>query len=109
MTDKEEFMLGELKRLQHEIDVLKDVYAHYLEEGLKREERAVQETNEMRTMAEAAKARSEQLEEDITHSKGLEDKMEELEQKVEELEQKVEELEQKVEELEETVEELEEI
>jgi hypothetical protein len=57
MTGREEFILSELKRLQREIDVLKKVYAHYLEEGLKREERAMQEMDKMRArMEEAAQA-----------------------------------------------------
>jgi soluble cytochrome b562 len=95
MTDKEEFILSELKRLQREIDVLKEVYAHYLEEGLNREERTTQELNKMRALVEeAAKATSEQLEENIKHSNGLEDKIEELEEKIEELEEKIEELEE---------------
>ena len=41
MTGREEFILSELKRLQGEIDVLKEIYAHYLDEGLKREERTL--------------------------------------------------------------------
>ena len=61
MTDKEEFILTELKRLQREIDVLKEVYAHYLEEGLKREERAMQEMNKMRARIEEAAAANEKL------------------------------------------------
>jgi len=99
MTDKEEFILNELKRLQREIDVLKEVYARYLEEGLKREERAADETDEMRARAEAAQVWSQQLEENITLSKELENKMRELEQRLEDLEEMVEELEETVEEL----------
>ena len=96
MTDKEEFILSELKRLQREIDLLKEVYAHYLEEGLKREELV-----EDAMMEEVIETNSEQLEEDITHSKGAVEKIEELEEKIEELEEKIEELEEKIEELEE--------
>jgi len=61
MTGREEFILSELKRLQHEIDVLKEVYAHYLEEGLKREERATQEMNKMRARMEEAAQANEKL------------------------------------------------
>jgi hypothetical protein len=61
MTDKEEFILTELKRLQREIDVLKEVYARYLEEGLKREERVTQEMNKMRARMEEAAAANEKL------------------------------------------------
>jgi hypothetical protein len=61
MTGREEFILSELKRLQHEIDVLKEVYAHYLEEGLKREERAMQEMNKMRARMEEAAQANEKL------------------------------------------------
>ena len=53
MTDKEEFILNELKRLQGEIDVLKEVYAHYLDEGLKREERVEDAMNRMFTITES--------------------------------------------------------
>ncbi len=71
MTDKEEFILSELKRLQREIDLLKEVYAHYLEEGLKREELV-----EDAMMEEVIETNSEQLEEDIAHSNGAVEKIE---------------------------------
>ncbi|MGA7076259.1 MAG: hypothetical protein WBZ42_06915 [Halobacteriota archaeon] len=61
MTGREEFILSELKRLQREIDVLKKVYAHYLEEGLKREERAMEEMNKMRARMEEAAQANEKL------------------------------------------------
>jgi hypothetical protein len=61
MTGREEFILSELKRLQREIDVLKKVYAHYLEEGLKREERAMQEMDKMRARMEEAAQANEKL------------------------------------------------
>ncbi|HYA33499.1 MAG TPA: hypothetical protein VEG65_05835 [Candidatus Bathyarchaeia archaeon] len=61
MTDKEEFILSELKRLQREIDVLNEVYAHYLEEGLKREERTMQEMDRMRARIEKTASTSEML------------------------------------------------
>ncbi|MGD0171927.1 MAG: hypothetical protein ABSB81_07365 [Halobacteriota archaeon] len=104
MTDKEEFILNELKRLQGEIDVLKEVYAHYLDEGLKREERVEDAMNRMFTITEerVTEADSEQSEKNITHSDGPAEKIEELEEKIEELEEKIEELEEKIEELEET-------
>jgi hypothetical protein len=50
MTDKEGFILNELKRLQSEIDVLKEVYAHYLDEGLKREQRVKDAMNKTLTI-----------------------------------------------------------
>jgi chromosome segregation ATPase len=103
MSDKEGFILSELKRLQREIDVLKEVYAHYLDEGLKREERVIDAMNKTLTIVEEeTEANNERLEENITHSKGPLQKIEELEEKIEELEEKVEELEEKIEELEET-------
>jgi hypothetical protein len=61
MTGREEFILSELKRLQGEVDVLKEVYGHYLEEGLKREERAMQEMNKMRARIEEAAQANEKL------------------------------------------------
>jgi hypothetical protein len=61
MTGREEFILSELKRLQSEIDVLKEVYGHYLEEGLKREERAMEEMNKMRARIEEAALANEKL------------------------------------------------
>ena len=104
MTDKEEFILNELKRLQGEIDVLKEVYAHYLDEGLKREERVEDAMNKMLTITEerVTEADSEQSEKNITHSKRPVEKIAELEEKIEELEEKIAELEEKIEELEET-------
>jgi len=103
MTDKEGFILSELKRLQSEIDVLKEVYAHYLDEGLKREQRVKDAMNKTLTIVEGVtEADNERLEENITHSKGTVEKIEELEEKIEELEEKIEELEEKIEELEET-------
>jgi hypothetical protein len=50
MNDKEGFILNELKRLQSEIDVLKEVYAHYLDEGLKREQRVKDAMNKTLTI-----------------------------------------------------------
>jgi hypothetical protein len=41
--------------------VLKEVYAHYLEEGLKREERAMQEIDKMRARMDEAAAANETL------------------------------------------------
>ncbi len=61
MTGREEFILNELKRLQREIDVLKEVYAHYLDDGLKREERAMQEMNKMHARMEEAAQANEKL------------------------------------------------
>ena len=61
MTNNEAYILSELKRLQREIDVLKKVYAHYLEEGLKREERAMEEMNKMRARMEEAAQANEKL------------------------------------------------
>ena len=61
MVGREEFILSELKRLQREIDVLKKVYAHYLEEGLKREERAMKEMDKMRSRIEEAAQANEKL------------------------------------------------
>jgi uncharacterized membrane protein len=61
MTGREEFISSVLKRLQREIDVLKKVYAHYLEEGLKREERAMQEMDKMRARMEEAAQANEKL------------------------------------------------
>ena len=61
MTGREEFILSELKRLQGEIDVLKEIYAHYLDEGLKREERGMQEMNKMRARMEEAAQANEKL------------------------------------------------
>ncbi len=50
MTDKEGIILSELKRLQSEIDVLKEVYSHYLDEGLKREQRVTDAMNKTLTI-----------------------------------------------------------
>ena len=87
MTDKEGFILSELKRLQSEINVLKEVYAHYLDEGLKREQRVKDAMNKTLTIVEeVTEADNEQLEENITHSKGTVEKIEELEEKIEEVE-----------------------
>ena len=61
MTNNEAYILSELKRLQREVDVLKEVYGHYLEEGLKREQRAMQEMNKMRAMMEEAAKANEEL------------------------------------------------
>lgn len=62
MTNNEAYVLSELKRLQREVDVLKEVYGHYLEEGLKREQRAMHEMDKMRAMMEeAAKANAKLL------------------------------------------------
>jgi chromosome segregation ATPase len=103
MSDKEGFILSELKRLQREIDVLKEVYAHYLDEGLKREERVKDAMDKTLTIVEeVTEADNEQLRESIRHSKEPVEKIEELEEKIEELEEKIEELEEKIEELEET-------
>jgi phage shock protein A len=93
MTDREEFILSELERLQREIDVLKEVYAHSLKERLKREE-LVEDAMMRAMMEEVTETNSEQLEEGITHSKGAVEKIEELEEKIEELEVKIEELEE---------------
>jgi len=94
MTDKEGFILSELKRLQSEIDALKEVYAHYLDEGLKREQRVKDAMNKTLTIVEeVTESDNEQLQENITRSKCAAEKVEELEEKVEELEEKVEELE----------------
>jgi hypothetical protein len=88
MTDKEGFILSELKRLQSEIDVLKEVYAHYLDEGLKREQRVKDAMNKALTIVEeVTEADNEQLEENITHSKGTVEKIEVLEEKIEVLEE----------------------
>jgi hypothetical protein len=46
------------------LHVLKEVYAHYLDEGLKREERAMQEMNKMRNRMEEAAQANETLEEE---------------------------------------------
>ncbi|MGA3198005.1 MAG: hypothetical protein ABSD89_01145 [Halobacteriota archaeon] len=78
MSDKEEFILSELKRLQREIDVLKEVSSNYLEERLKREE-LVEDAMMRAMMEEVTETNSEQLEKDITHSKGAVEKIEELE------------------------------
>jgi len=103
MTDKEGFILSELKRLQSEIDVVKEVYAHYLDEGQKREQRVKDAMNKTLTLVEeVTEADNEQSEENISRSKGTAEKIEELEEKIEELEEKIEELEEKIEELEET-------
>jgi len=61
MTNNEAYILSELKRLQREVDVLKEVYGHYLEEGLKREQRAMGEMNKMRAMMEEAAKANEKL------------------------------------------------
>lgn len=61
MSNNEAYILNELKRLQREVDVLKEVYGHYLEEGLKREQRAMQEMNKMRAMLEEAAKANEEL------------------------------------------------
>jgi hypothetical protein len=61
MTNNEAYILSELKRLQREVDVLKEVYGHYLEEGLKREQRAMEEMNKMRAMTEEAAKANEKL------------------------------------------------
>ena len=61
MSNNEAYILSELKRLQREVDVLKEVYGHYLEEGLKREQRAMQEMNKMRAMLEEAAKANEEL------------------------------------------------
>jgi len=100
MSDKEEFILSELNRLQREIDVLKGVPSNYLEERLKREE-LVEDVMMRAMMEEDTETNSEQLQRDITHSEGAVEKIEELEVKIEELEVKIEELEVKIEELEE--------
>jgi methyl-accepting chemotaxis protein len=103
MPDKEAFILSELKRLQREIDALKEVYAHYLDEGMKREERVQDAMNKTLSMVEeVTEADRQQLEDNIARSKEPADKIEELEEKIEELEEKIEELEEKIEELEET-------
>ena len=94
--------MSELKRLQSEIDVLKEVYAHYLDEGLKREQRVKDAMNKALTIVEeVTEADNEQLEENITHSKGTVEKIEVLEEKIEVLEEKIEVLEEKIEVLEE--------
>ena len=86
MTDKEGFILSELKRLQSEIDVLKEVYAHYLDEGLKREQRVNDAMIKTLTIVEeVTEADNEQLEKNITHSKGTVEKIEELEEEIEEI------------------------
>jgi len=82
MSDKEEFILSELKRLQREIDVLKEVSSNYLEERLKREE-LVEDAMMRAMMEEVTETNSEQLEKDITHSKGAVEKIGELEVKIE--------------------------
>jgi len=98
MTDKDEFILNELKRLQREIDALKEVYAHYLEEGLKREQRDQDIMNKMRaTMEEATEAYSEQLDQDVMHSNERAETLEQLEGKIEELEERIEEIEERIE------------
>ena len=84
MTDKEEFILSELKRLEREIDVLKGVSSNYLKERLKHE-KLVEDTM-MRAMNVVTETKSGQLEEDITQSKA-EEKIEELEERIEELEE----------------------
>ena len=87
--------MSELKRLQREIDVLKEVYAHYLDEGLKREEPVIDAMNKTLTIVEEeTEADNEQLEENITPAKEPLEKIEELEEKIEELEEKIEELEE---------------
>jgi chromosome segregation ATPase len=92
MSDKEGFILSELKRLQREIDVLKEVYAHYLDEGPKREERVKHAMDKTLTIVEeVTEADNEQLRGSIRHSKEPVEKIEELEEKIEELEEKIEE------------------
>jgi hypothetical protein len=61
MTNNGAYILSELKRLQREVDVLEEVYGHYLEEGLKREERAMEEMNKMRARMEEAAQANEKL------------------------------------------------
>jgi peptidoglycan hydrolase CwlO-like protein len=103
MSDKEGFILSELKRLKREIDVLKEVYAHYLDDGLKREERVKDAMDKTLTIVEeVAEAVNEQLRESIRHSKEPVEKIGELEEKIGELEEKIGELEEKIGELEET-------
>jgi hypothetical protein len=88
MTDKEGIILSELKRLQSEIDVLKEVYSHYLDEGLKREQRVTDAMNKTLTIVEeVTEADNEQLEKNITQAKGTVEKIEELKEKIEELEE----------------------
>ncbi len=88
MTDKEGIILSELKRLRSEIDVLKEVYSHYLDEGLKREQRVKDAMNKTLTIVEeVTEADNEQLEKNITHSKGTVEKIEELEEEIEEIEE----------------------
>jgi hypothetical protein len=81
MTDKEGIILSELKRLQSEIGVLKEVYSHYLDEGLKREQRVTDAMNKTLTIVEeVTEADNEQLEKNITQAKGTVEKIEELEE-----------------------------
>jgi hypothetical protein len=66
--------------------VLKTVYAHYLDEGLKREERVKDAMDKTHTIVgEVTEADNEQLRESIRHSKEPEEKIEGLEEKIEEL------------------------
>jgi hypothetical protein len=73
--------LSELKQLKREIDVLKEVYAHYLDDGLKREERVKDAMDKTLTIVEeVAEADNEQLRESIRHSKEPAEKIRELEE-----------------------------